>query len=80
MRQLKWSPHRVLLNSVHPQGSCSLGGDDRASATDAMGQVRGADGVYVADASLFPTSVGVPPQITVMALATAVADAIVQRA
>jgi choline dehydrogenase-like flavoprotein len=79
MNQLKWSPHRVILNSVHPQGSCSLGENEKTSATNAHGQVHGAEGVYVADASLFPTSVGVPPQITVMALATAVADAVVQR-
>jgi choline dehydrogenase-like flavoprotein len=78
MKQVSWTPHRVILNSVHPQGSCSLGDDPKTSATDARGAVHGAEGVYVADASLFPTSVGVPPQITVMALASAVAEGIVR--
>ena len=31
-------------------------------------------GCYVADASLFPTAVGVNPQVTIMALATRVAQ------
>jgi choline dehydrogenase-like flavoprotein len=72
-------PHRLLLNSVHPQGSCPLGSVRDRSACDPMGELWGEPGVFVCDASLFPTSVGVPPQVTVMALATAVADHVVER-
>jgi choline dehydrogenase-like flavoprotein len=36
-------------------------------------------GIYVADASLFPTSVGVPPQVTIMALGMLVADRVNRR-
>jgi choline dehydrogenase-like flavoprotein len=36
--------------------------------------VRGARDIYVADASLFPTALGVNPMVTVMALAARVAD------
>lgn len=64
------------LNSVHPQASCGLGADPDRSAVDPHGKVWGAPGVYVCDASIFPTSVGVPPQVTIMALARAVADRI----
>ena len=35
--------------------------------------MRGVEGLYVADASLFPTSVGVNPMMTVIACATHVA-------
>jgi choline dehydrogenase-like flavoprotein len=38
--------------------------------------VRGVEGLYVADASLFPASSGVNPMITVMALAKIVAEGI----
>ncbi|HEX6938187.1 MAG TPA: GMC family oxidoreductase [Longimicrobiales bacterium] len=62
------------LSSVHPQASCALGANPATSATDPTGALRGAPGVYVCDASLFPTSVGVPPQVTIMALAAAVAE------
>lgn len=62
------------LSSVHPQASCALGRDPATGATDPAGELWGVPGVYVCDASLFPTSVGVPPQVTIMALASAVAE------
>lgn len=68
-----WSPRRVLLNAVHPQGTVAIGADE-SSAADPYGGVRDAPGIHVCDASAFPTSVGVPPQVTVMALAAAIAD------
>jgi choline dehydrogenase-like flavoprotein len=36
-------------------------------------KLHGTDGVYVADASVIPSSIGVNPQITIMALATRLA-------
>jgi choline dehydrogenase-like flavoprotein len=38
--------------------------------------VRGTPGLYVADASLFPTSVGVNPMMTIIAFAKQVARGI----
>jgi choline dehydrogenase-like flavoprotein len=78
VESMSFDPHRVMLNSVHPQGSCAMGADAVRSATSPEGAVWGAHGVFVADASLFPTSVGVPPQVTVMALANAVADRVLE--
>jgi choline dehydrogenase-like flavoprotein len=40
------------------------------------GAVNGVDSLYVADASLFPTSVGVNPMMTVIAFAKQVAAGI----
>lgn len=67
-------PHRFSLNSVHPQGSCPLGRRRHGSAVDPYGEVWGERGVFVCDTSVFPTSVGVPPQVTTMAMARAVAE------
>lgn len=72
--------HRIPLGSVHPQGSCPLGDDPGRSACEPDGCVRGEKGLYVADTSLFPTSVGVPPQVTTMALGLAVADRVKEAA
>jgi choline dehydrogenase-like flavoprotein len=72
-------PHKISLNAVHPQGSCPLGSDSKRSTVDPHGEVWGEPGVYVADGSLFPTSVGVPPQVSIMALAMAVADRVAER-
>jgi choline dehydrogenase-like flavoprotein len=74
-----FSPHEVALSSVHPQGTCPMGADDRVSVLDPSCEVRGAPGLYVADTSVFPTSVGVPPQITTAALATRTARIIAER-
>lgn len=58
--------HRISLSSVHPQGSCPMGADARTSVCKPSGELWGENGVFVADTSLFPTSVGVPPQVTTM--------------
>lgn len=70
---LSLDPHRIRLDSVHPQGTCALGKDPDRAPCDPYGRVRGCDGLFVCDTSLFPTSVGVPPQVTAMTLAGLVA-------
>ncbi|MBW3553958.1 MAG: GMC family oxidoreductase N-terminal domain-containing protein [Gemmatimonadetes bacterium] len=70
--------HRIPLASVHPQGSCPLDGRRSHGACDPEGRLWGDTGVYIADTSIFPTSVGVPPQVTTMALGLAVADRILE--
>jgi len=63
-----------LFLSFHPQGTLPMGREPKRSVVDAFGAAHGIRGLYVADASVFPTSVAVPPQITVMALATRTAQ------
>ncbi|MCP3924444.1 MAG: hypothetical protein GY714_17870 [Desulfobacterales bacterium] len=65
---------RTVFASAHPQGGCGMGGD--GSVCDKRGRLRGYKNIYVADASLFPTSSKVNPCLTVMALADIVADAV----
>lgn len=67
------------LMAFHPMGTARMGADARASVVDPVGQLRGVDGVLVADASLFPTSTGVNPQLTIMALATRIAHRALER-
>ena len=67
-------PRRALeLFTVHLMGTARMGGSADSSVVDASGEVWDLPGCYVADASLFPTAIGVNPQITIMALATRVA-------
>lgn len=51
----------------------SMGADPRASSTEPRGAHHQLRGLWVADGSLFPTSIGVPPQISVYAFARALA-------
>jgi choline dehydrogenase-like flavoprotein len=67
------SPNRLPLFSAHQMGTCRIGVARRSAVCDARGAVFGLEGVYVADASLFPASSGVNPMITIMALARHIA-------
>ena len=70
------APNRLPLFTAHQMGSCRLGRDPRTSVADPHGQVHGVPGLYVADASGFPTASGVNPMLSVMALAYRVAQRI----
>ena len=61
----------TALLSVHPQGTLPF-----SIATDEFGRLKGFGNLWVADASLFPASSGVPPQVSVMAFAFLVSDKI----
>ena len=50
-----------------------MGSNADSSVTDTRGAVRGATGLYVADGSLLPSSVGVNPMMTIIACASRVA-------
>jgi choline dehydrogenase-like flavoprotein len=57
------------LSTFHLFATCPMGEDGARCATDSFGKVRGADGLYVNDASLLPGPTVVNPQGTVMAIA-----------
>jgi len=61
--------NRIGLFSAHQMGTARMGRDPRSSVADPDGAVRGVRGLWVADASAFPTSSGVNPMLTIMALA-----------
>ncbi|MBZ0253152.1 MAG: hypothetical protein K8I02_07410, partial [Candidatus Methylomirabilis sp.] len=57
----------------HPQGSARMSADPKRGVVSPSGEVHGTPGLWVADASLFPSSLGVNPQITIMTMATKIA-------
>lgn len=65
----------LKAGSAHPQGGNRMGKkDNKLSVVDSNCKVHDFKNLFVCDASVFPTSVGVNPQITVMALATMTGD------
>jgi choline dehydrogenase-like flavoprotein len=66
-------PADLRLEAFHPMSTARIGSDSDASVCDPTGAVRGIEGLYVADGSLLPTSVGVNPMMTIIACATHVA-------
>jgi choline dehydrogenase-like flavoprotein len=68
-----YRPLDPLLTAVHPMGTLALG-----RVVDERGYWHGAEGVWVADGSLFPTSLGGPPQLSIYAAGHKVAGHIVE--
>ena len=67
---------RMSYISFHQMGGAALGRDPARSVADETGEVHGVRGLFVADGGAFPTSSGVNPMITIMAIADHVAHAI----
>jgi choline dehydrogenase-like flavoprotein len=61
-------PHHCHMTFNHMFGSCRMSGDPRRGPVTPDGALRGVDGVWVADSSVFPGPSAVNPQATVMAL------------
>jgi len=66
-------PHNLLLTAVHPQSSCPMGEDKKKSVLNSFGRLHGLENLYVADGSVFPTSIGTPPTIAIATLSTWIA-------
>jgi choline dehydrogenase-like flavoprotein len=62
--------------SAHQMGSCRMGPDPASSVANPWGELHDTPGVWVGDASAFPTASGTNPMITIMALAQRTAEAI----
>jgi choline dehydrogenase-like flavoprotein len=78
--RMDFRPNRGSVFSAHQMGTIRMGAAPRDHPCDPNGRVRArgrrdrlVGGLYVADASLFPTAIGINPMLTVMALARRVA-------
>jgi choline dehydrogenase-like flavoprotein len=69
----RFHPHDVPLTAVHPMGTLRMGADPRASVVDETGKHHHMDNIWVTDGSLFPTSIGTPPQLSIYTFALRVA-------
>ncbi|TFH30819.1 MAG: GMC family oxidoreductase [Myxococcales bacterium] len=76
---LRNEPQRYRLFSYHPQGTMRMGRDPKTSVVAPDGRCHDLDNVYVTDASLFPSSLLVNPQMTVYALSNYLADQMIDR-
>ncbi|MEI7560191.1 MAG: GMC family oxidoreductase [Actinomycetes bacterium] len=66
------------LFSAHQMGSCRMGTDPTESVAGPWGELHDTPGVWIGDASAFPTASGTNPMVSVMALAHRTAEAISQ--
>jgi choline dehydrogenase-like flavoprotein len=75
----RFRPAELRLEAFHPMGTARIAAEPDRGACDPEGRLQGVEGLHVADASLFPTSVGVNPMMTVIAFSKRVAAAVAAR-
>ncbi len=71
-----WNAFRRTF-TVHPLGGCRLSADASQGVVSVHGEVHGYPGLFVADGSVVPTSLGFHPAMTISALAERTAAAAV---
>jgi choline dehydrogenase-like flavoprotein len=69
LRRYVKDPSEITLGTGHPQGGNIMTGSSETGVVNSEFKVHGFDNLFICDASVFPTSLGVNPQITVMGLA-----------
>jgi len=78
LNNASYDPARLSLGSAHVMGGCPMSGynynDSQAGVVDLNGIFNQIKGLSVADASVFPTSLGVNPQLTIMAMSAMLSD------
>ena len=70
---------RTRLGSAHVMGGCGMGEDSAQSVVDSQGRHHQLENLSVHDGSLFPTSIGANPQLSVYGLTAKLATALAHR-
>jgi choline dehydrogenase-like flavoprotein len=61
--------NEIMLASTHPQSTCRMGENRARSVVSSYCQSHDVKNLFVCDMSVFPSSLGAPPQITTAAIA-----------
>jgi choline dehydrogenase len=59
---------RSILGTAHLMGGCAMGEDEKTSVTDSNGRFHHLANLSIFDGSLFPTSIGANPQLSIYGL------------
>ena len=71
--------HRTTLGSAHVMGGCAMGEDPKNAVADSLGRHHQLRNLSIHDGSLFPTSIGANPQLSVYGLTAQLATALAER-
>ena len=72
-------PYVTRVVSAHVMGGCGLAGSERLGVVRPDGQHWQLNNVSVHDGSLFPTSIGANPQLSIYGLVNKLATGLVKR-
>jgi choline dehydrogenase-like flavoprotein len=79
LEEAPFGPNRLSLFSAHPMGGCPMGEDPRRSVVNSRGRHHRFENLHIADGSVFPTSVGVNPMISIYGISRLFAEGIARR-
>lgn len=74
LREAKVKPSDIECGAFHPLGTCRMGEDPQLSVVNSYLKAHDIDNLYIVDGSVFPSSLGVNPQETIMAFAHRTAE------
>jgi choline dehydrogenase-like flavoprotein len=60
-----FAPNRMTVFSAHQMGGCPMGEDPRRSVVDSRGRHHELENLWIVDGSIFPTGLGVNPQLSI---------------
>jgi choline dehydrogenase-like flavoprotein len=79
MERERYDARRIECMAFHPLGSARAANDPRRGVVDQGGESFELPGLFVADGSILPTSIGVNSQLPIMSMATRIAWGIAER-
>ncbi|SFP38945.1 GMC family oxidoreductase [Pseudomonas borbori] len=71
--------YRTRLGSAHVMGGCAMGEDPRQAVCDSLGRHHQLENLSIHDGSLFPTSIGANPQLSIYGLTAKLATKLAER-
>ncbi len=76
LMKMTFAPSALDITAFHPLGTCRIGTDPEMSVLSPHHETHGIEALYVTDGSAIPSSLGVNPQLTIMAMAHRAGEAI----
>ena len=71
--------HRACLGSAHVMGGCALSDNPKLGVTNSWGVHHQLENLSVHDGSVFPTSIGANPQLSIYAIAALFNDQLLKK-
>lgn len=71
--------YRARLGSAHVMGGCAMSDDTQLGVTNSLGRHHQLENLSIHDGSLFPTSIGANPQLSIYALCGLLTEKLIKR-
>ncbi len=79
LHEAKIKPSHLELSAFHPMGTCRMGDNPKNSVVNSFLETHDIKNLFIADASVFSSSLGVNPQVSIMAFSLWCAENILKK-